>query len=43
MNFLISNVCFMGSFLERECAPKTTVGEWPLGNLKGAKKMEVTR
>lgn len=34
MSFLISNVCFMGSFFESECAPKTTVGEWPLGNLK---------
>ena len=34
MSLLISNVCFVGSFFERECAPKTTVGEWPLGNLK---------
>lgn len=34
MSFLISSVCFVGSFFERECTPKTTVGERPLGNLK---------
>lgn len=38
MNSLISNVCFMGSFFERECAPKTTVGEWPLENMKGQRQ-----
>lgn len=27
MNFLISIVCLEASFFERECAPKTTLGD----------------
>lgn len=38
MNLVILIVCFVGSLFERECAPKTTVGEWPLGNLKEQRK-----
>lgn len=38
MNFLISNVCLEASFFERECAPKTTLADWPLANLEKKKK-----
>lgn len=38
MSLLILIVCFVGSFFERECAPKTTMGAWLLGNLKEQRK-----
>ena len=40
MNFLISNVCLEASFFERECAPKTTLEDWLLANLKKAKRID---
>lgn len=43
MNFIISNVCLEASFFERECAPKTTLKDCPLANLKKAKRIEATK
>ena len=40
MNLLISNVCLEASFFERECAPKTTLEDWSLANLRKAKRID---
>lgn len=38
MNLIISNVCLEASSFERECAPKTTLEDWPLAELKNKSK-----
>lgn len=43
MNFTISNVCLEASFFERECAPKITLENWRLANLRKAKNIEATK
>lgn len=41
MNFFTSNICLEASFLERECAPKTTFEDWPLADLKTTKRKKL--
>lgn len=43
MNFIIPNFCLEASFFERECAPKITLKDRSLADLKKAKRIEATK